>query len=142
MMSRLLAFLGLVALAQGFLVGPLASPPGHATRTPAISMGIVEDAAANCLEEGCSVDTIEDLIAELEAEAKTAKGNRAIDLKSTVTNLRMLIGSPLENKSEIEKLVASAARSFSVVGGFGFPGEPLGYSGEVGTTTTAGEALE
>jgi hypothetical protein len=39
------------------------------------------------------------------------------------------------------QVVDAAARSFSKVDGFDFPGEPLGYTGKVGTTTTAGNAL-
>ena len=35
-----------------------------------------------------------------------------------------------------------SSRSFSVVEGFNFPGEALGYTGKVGTTTTAGKSLD
>ena len=45
--------------------------------------------------------------------------------------------SPAANKNDIEKIVAAASRSFSVVEGFNFPGPSIGYTGKVGTTTTA-----
>ena len=105
-------------------------------------MASIEVVAATCLEEECSVDTVEDLIAELKTEAKAAKGKRAIAIKSTLTKLQKLIGSPEANKSEIEKLVFAASRSFSNVDSFKFPGEPIGYTGLEGTTTTAGKSLD
>ena len=72
--------------------------------------------------------------------------------------------------AEIEKIIGAASRSFSVVEGFDFPGEPvrvhpkpksrtpslarspnaplalsrlsqIGYTGKVGTTTTAGKVM-
>lgn len=104
-------------------------------------MMAVEDVAASCLEEGCSVDTVDDLIAELVSEIKTAKGKRSSDLKDTLKKLQALIGAPEANKSEIEKIVLAASRSFSTVDTFTFPGEPIGYTGKEGTTTTAGKAL-
>ena len=60
----------------------------------------------------------------------------------TIKRLEVLIKSPEDNASDIEKLVSAAARSFSVVDTFNFPGEPIGYTGKVGTTTTAGKSLE
>ena len=49
---------------------------------------------------------------------------------------------PQENKSMIEELVAAAARSFSVATDYEFPGEPLGYTGETGTSTDAFKGLD
>jgi len=111
-------------------------------------MGPVEDAAAACLEEGCSVDTIADLLNELKTEAN-AMGNVAGDrgmsarqreILLTIDQLSVL--SPEVSKPEIEKIVASAARSFQVVEDFEFKGPAIGYTGKVGTTTTAGESLD
>ena len=42
------------------------------------------------------------------------------------------------NKSEIEKMVAAAGRTFSVVDGYKFPGEALGYS----TKPSSGNTLD
>ena len=61
-----IALLALVSVANGFLLAPFASRP--LVRAPAATMMGVEDAAAACLEEGCSVDTVEDLIQELKKE--------------------------------------------------------------------------
>ena len=94
-----------------------------------------EEVAEACIEDGCSLDTVEDLLSELKATANPSK-----NVKATIAQLEKLILSPEDNKNDIKKLVAAAARSFSVVDGFAFPGEPLGYSGKPGTTTTAGKA--
>ena len=59
-----------------------------------------------------------------------------------IGQLEVLNLDPAANQGEIEKLVGAAARSFSTVDGFDFPGEPLGYSGTIGTTTTAGKSLD
>ena len=50
------------------------------------------------------------------------------EAKQLITKLTALISDPEANKSEIEKLVSAAGRTFSVVEGFKFPGEALGYS--------------
>ena len=109
-------------------------------------MGAVEDAATNCLEDGCSLDTLEELIKELKAEAaQNVAGNADLSARQkqvllTIDQLTAL--EPSANLSEIEKIVAGAARSFSVVDSFSFPGPPLGYTGDAGTTTVAGKAFD
>merc|ERR1719473_1306365 len=136
MMSLRLITVGLlVAAAQGFLLAPLVArtPP---VRFVAPIMGY-EEVAAECLEEGCSVDTVHDLLTELKATR-----NPSTDIIETINKLESLLLKPEANKNEIEKIVASAARSFSTVDSFEFKGEPLGYTGKAGTTTTAGKALE
>ena len=50
------------------------------------------------------------------------------DAAKLVRQLNSLLKSPEANKSEIEKIVGAAARTFSVVEGYKFPGEALGYS--------------
>ena len=45
-----------------------------------------------------------------------------------VKKLEALLQDPSANASEIEKLVGAAARTFSVVEGYTFPGEALGYT--------------
>lgn len=59
-----------------------------------------------------------------------------------IGQLESLNVDPIANKGEIEKAVGAAARTFSVVEGFKFPGPAIGYSGKVGTTTTAGKSLD
>ena len=44
-------------------------PARSAVRTVTPMMGALEDAAADCLEEGCSIDTLAELIKELKVEA-------------------------------------------------------------------------
>ena len=109
-------------------------------RTPARSampiMGY-EDVALNCLEDGCSVDTVDELVREL----KQVK-NPSVEVMKMINDLQKLNESPSKNKNAIEKIVAAASRSFSVVEDFEFTGEPLGYTGQPGTTTTAGKALD
>merc|ERR1719337_816746 len=125
MSLRLMMLATVLALTQGFMLAPLA------TRTPsravAPAMGY-QDAAAACLEDGCSLDTVEDLLAELKAEK-----NPTAEFMKTINDLEALIGSPNADKNAIEKIVSAASRSFSVVGGFEFKGEPMGYTGKVGT---------
>ena len=97
----------------------------------------IAQAAADCLEEGCEIGTVESLLEQMKAEK-----NPSTKMLMTIKRLEFLIKSPEDNASDIEKLVSAAARSFSVVDTFNFPGEPIGYTGKVGTTTTAGKSLE
>ena len=61
---KLFLLLSLLSLTAGFSVAPLAT-----RRAPiSVVMGIAES-AESCLEEGCSVDTVDDLIAELKEES-------------------------------------------------------------------------
>lgn len=53
---------------------------------------------------------------------------RAQEASALVKQLTALIQDPEANRSEIEKIVLAAGRTFSVVEGFKFPGEALGYS--------------
>jgi hypothetical protein len=96
-----------------------------------------EETAFFCLEEGCPVDTVEDLLAELKLEK-----DPSAEMMKTINALEALLADPNASKTDMEKWVAAAARSFSVVEGFNFPGEALGYTGKVGTTTTAGKSLD
>jgi len=134
-MLRLMTLAVALAGAQGFLLAPRV-PRAHVGRSSSPVMGY-EEAAMECLEEGCSVDTVESLLAELKAtnqpDAKLVK---------TINQLETLLKEPDANKSEIEKIVSAAARSFQVVDGFVFKGEPLGYTGKPGTTTLAGKSFD
>jgi len=141
-MLRALTLVGVLSLANGFMMAPLATR--SMVRTAAISMG-VEEAAASCLEEGCSLDTVDDLIKELKAELKSIDvsvplSDRQKSIFTTIDQLEALGAGGDQN--ELEKIIASAARSFSTVEGFDFPGEPLGYTGKVGTTVAAGKTFD
>merc|ERR1711933_60386 len=87
----------------------------------------VEDVAAQCIEEGCPVDLLDDLLNELKVESK-AMSQRQQSLLITIGKLQALAGMKNPEKAEIEKIVLAASRSFSVVENFDFPGEALGYS--------------
>jgi hypothetical protein len=140
----LFTLVGLLGLANGLVIAPLGSRV--AARASIATMGPVEDAAATCLEDGCSLDTIEDLLKELKAEAaQNVAGNAELSARQkqvllTIDQLSAL--EPHANLSEIEKIVAGAARSFQVVKSFSFPGEPMGYTGKEGTTVVAGKAFD
>ena len=59
-----------------------------------------------------------------------------------IVQLSELNKTPSKNQGELEKIIAGMGRSFGTVEAFDFPGEPLGYSGVPGSTTTAGKALD
>merc|ERR1719262_1233612 len=124
-MLRVMMLVVALAVAQGFLLAPLAARP-TAARALTPVMGY-EEAAIECLEEGCSVDTVESLLAELKATKQPDA-----QLIKTINQLETLLKAPDANKSEIEKIVSAAAHSFQVVEGFEFRGEPLGYTGKEG----------
>jgi hypothetical protein len=125
----------------GFMIAPLA------TRAAAknVQMLLVPDLAQICIEDGCSLETVEDLLHELKNTAQTASGKKkaaTLELYSQLKALTATAASMDANKSEIEKLISGASRSFGTVEGFDFPGPAIGYSGVPGTTTTAGKSLE
>ena len=138
-MLRLLALVLSLSAAASFSLTPLV---GRATvRAASVTMS-VEDAALACLEEECSLDTVTDLLKELKAEYNSQDSERQTVLRETIEQLEALNKFPIKNKSEIEKIVLGASRSFSVVDGFKFKGEPMGYTMKPGKSTTAGKALE
>eukprot|EP00310_Coccolithus_braarudii_P019256 CAMPEP_0183348498 /NCGR_PEP_ID=MMETSP0164_2-20130417/12991_1 /TAXON_ID=221442 /ORGANISM="Coccolithus pelagicus ssp braarudi, Strain PLY182g" /LENGTH=135 /DNA_ID=CAMNT_0025520107 /DNA_START=45 /DNA_END=452 /DNA_ORIENTATION=+ len=125
MVLRATLLLTLAAAISGLVLrAPLRMPAVARATTPVMA---VEDVAKACLDEGCSVDTVDDLITELKEESK-ALTSRMQAVLILLGRLEALSGMPEANKSEIEKLVGAASRSFSVVEGFEFKGEPLGYS--------------
>jgi len=132
-----------VACAAGFVLAPfVARAP---TRAASIPMMGVEDAAAKCLEEECSLDTIDDLIAEMTKEVSSMTMTLPLSQRqrSVLATLQQLktIGSKAD-KSTLQAIIEAAARSFAVVENFNFPGEPLGYTGTVGTQTIAGRVFD
>merc|ERR1719506_1310509 len=125
-MSRLMIAVTIMAsLVDGFSIAPrVAMRP--VARTAAVTMGI-EDSAANCLEEGCSVDALADLLTELKAESKElSKRHQAVLV--LIGRLQALSASPADNRGEIEKLVGAASRTFMRSETYDFPGEALGYT--------------
>jgi hypothetical protein len=144
-MSRLFVLALAVGLAHGFSVAPLAARPIARTSIMMADFS-VEDAAIICLEEECSVETVDQLIKEMkvEAAANVAGNAAALQRKNVLNNAinKLEALNPEKDASEIEKIVFGASRSFSVVEGFDFPGEPIGYTGKVGTTIIAGKTFD
>merc|ERR1719337_16257 len=103
MLSSLLV-LSLLGSASALIVSP-ARPRVALVRARAtfVQMGL-EEVAANCLEEGCPIDLVEDLIAELKVTPTTEAG---VDSQSIIDQLQTLLASPETNRSEIEKIVAA-----------------------------------
>ena len=59
-----------------------------------------------------------------------------------IVQLTELNKAPEANKNALQKLISGFGRSFGTVEAFDFPGDALGYTGKVGTTTVAGKALD
>jgi len=107
-------------------------------------MMAIPDVAQVCLEDGCSLDTVDDLLAELKAASQTSSGQERASALETYSQLKVLAAKYAENagldKSELEKVVAGIARNFGTVDAFEFKGPAVGYSSKPGTTTTAFKA--
>jgi hypothetical protein len=86
-------------------------------------------AAQSCLDGGCSVDTVGELLAVLKADE-----DPDAQVSQTIAQLEKLLGEPEANKNDIQKVIeaaasifAEAASSFSVAKS---EGSGLGYTGE------------
>ena len=127
MLSAVDAFVGNLKSDFERTVTELAYARRYGIATPLMADKTLEEMASGCLEEGCPVDLVDDLIESLKADA-AALAKKQQSMLVMIGRLQALNASPETNKNEIEKLVGAASRSFSVVGGYDFPGEPLGYS--------------
>lgn len=83
------------------------------------------------------MDTVEDLIQELKKEQSSMDmtvplSPRQRSIIATMAQLKAL--GPNADKDALSQIIDAASRSFSVVEGFEFPGEPLGYTGKPSTT--------
>merc|ERR1712072_448963 len=90
----------------------------------------VQEAADNCLEEGCSLDTVSVLIAELEEERVTlqAKLNSIVLLQGKLQALSGVEDSA--SKDELAKIVDAAIRSFTkVYDDYPALGDPTAFTG-------------
>merc|ERR1712224_89309 len=125
----------------GFLVAPLAA---RAPRTLAVQMAISE-VAQICIEDGCSVDTVEDLLLELKHASQTSSGQAkaaALEMYSQLKTIAAKADDSATSKSELEKIVAGIGRTFGTVENFEFKGPAVGYSGKPGTTIISGKAFD
>ena len=69
---------------------------------------------------------VDDLIEQMKVEVLTLKGKQQREMFSMIKKLDAL-NTPDADKSEIEKIIAGAMRSFSVVSSYDFPGVAIGY---------------
>merc|ERR1712216_246273 len=98
------------------------------TMKPQVQMNAVNAAAENCLEEGCSLDTVSTLIDELDLEAEELQ-KRLNYVLFTMGKLEGLKGVP-DNTDEVTKLVKAAMRIFSPTeDDFPATGEATAYTG-------------
>merc|ERR1712008_272660 len=114
--SRFLLALALLAGADAYMLAPLRVRPS--TMRAAVTVMGVEEAVADCLESGCSIDDVSTLIGELKTKSSSQKDG------------------------SLEKVISGFGRSFGTVDAFNFPGEALGYTEKPGSTTTAGKSLD
>merc|ERR1719506_3351738 len=132
-----LTVLALLSVGHGFML-PLA---GRRASVSNINMMSVQTAAEACLEEECSLDTVEDLLRELKATSQTATGKekaQALEMYSQLKFVTVDVDGD-RKKNEIEKIVGSISRTFGTVEAFEFPGPAVGYSGKPSHPTTAGK---
>ena len=142
-MSRLLLALALIAGADAYLLAPI-RPAVTTMRSTVATMATVEEAVTDCLESGCSIDDVSVLIDELKQSSNEQEDGSLAKARTLglIVQLGELNKQPDKNKNELEKVIAGMGRSFGTVEAFNFPGEPLGYSGTTGTSTTAGKSLD
>jgi len=92
---------------------PLADVRMQANPTYAL-LGL-EDRAAGCIEDGCSVEDIGDLLTELTAES-AGLAARQQSILVTISRLQALAGTPHAadaNREEIERIIRSASDNFA-----------------------------
>ena len=75
--------------------------------------------------QGCDVNMVADLIDELKEEYATVKNKEVFTLINKLEKLNKATSRSKKTMAEIEKIIGAASRSFSVVEGFDFPGEPV-----------------
>ena len=68
---------------------------------------------------------VADLIDELKEEYATVKNKEVFTLINKLEKLNKATSRSKKTMAEIEKIIGAASRSFSVVEGFDFPGEPV-----------------
>merc|ERR1711935_1093823 len=112
--------------------------PVRAPMRAAVTLMGVNEAVADCLESGCSIDDVSTLIGELKTISSTQKDGTL----GMIVQLTELNKEPEANKNALEKLISGFGRSFGTVEAFTFPGEALGYTEKPGSTTTAGKSLD
>lgn len=104
----------------------------------------IADAAEACLEEECSLDTVDDLLRELKSKSQTASGKEKAKVLEMYSQLKIM-SSPTDgsiNKNEVEKLVGAISRTFGTVEAFEFPGPAVGYSMPPTRAVRADKALD
>eukprot|EP00903_Cladosiphon_okamuranus_P018578 g17101.t1 len=120
---------------RGVLLGRRAVSANVATTrmstAPATAAPTAEDLkqmAQACQEDGCSLETVSNLLDQLKAKKKELEMQLV-----TVDDVLMMMGdtSNLGEKGELEKLIEAVGRVFSTNDGSDYIPYPTGYSGEV-----------
>merc|ERR1712021_26488 len=114
-MSRFLLALALLAGADAYMLAPLRVRPS--TMRAAVTVMGVEEAVADCLESGCSIDDVSTLIGELKTKSSSQKDG-SLDKASTlgmIVQLTELNKEPEANKNALERLISGFGRSFGTV---------------------------
>jgi|TARA_B100000524_G_scaffold289224_1_gene164231 hypothetical protein len=95
----------------------------------AVYVAALEDAAQKCLDEGCPVDLLEEVVAHLKAESLELT-RRQQAMLILIGKLDALATAPASKagQSEIKKMVGGLARAFTKTEDYHWPGEALGYS--------------
>lgn len=93
-----------------------------------------------CEEGGCSVDSVESLIAELQEQQKILS-DRIKKVDGMILSMKTLNNASDRNVDEVRETVRSIFRIFAMgakASGNDYPSlsKPTGYSGEVGTGPT------
>jgi DNA-binding transcriptional regulator GbsR (MarR family) len=86
----------------------LTSRTRFGARTPVMEDDFYGRLASNCLEDGCSTQSVEYLVSALKGKKDATK-----EEKEMIKELEMLIGKPEDNKNALEKLVGQVASVFS-----------------------------
>ncbi|KAG5188770.1 hypothetical protein JKP88DRAFT_233986 [Tribonema minus] len=125
------AVIALALVPAAAFLAPVAVRPMHMMRSASALQASAEDIqalATSCLEEGCSVEMVDDLVASL----KVRRSALILQLANVDDLLRQLEGSHAEKQSgAVNDIIKSVARLFSK-GDDDYPmlSAPTGYSGD------------
>eukprot|EP00611_Tribonema_gayanum_P000627 TRINITY_DN1045_c1_g1_i2.p1 TRINITY_DN1045_c1_g1~~TRINITY_DN1045_c1_g1_i2.p1 ORF type:complete len:144 (+),score=38.14 TRINITY_DN1045_c1_g1_i2:173-604(+) len=128
MKTQCVAALALAATATGFLIAPMPARTVAMTRVSAAPANDIQALTQKCLDEGCSVDMVDELITGLKAR----RSSLILQLATVDKLLHDLEGSHAEKQSgAVNDVIKSVARLFSK-GDDDYPmlSAPTGYSGD------------
>lgn len=102
----------------------------RAAAPPAAGAADIAKLATACLEDGCNVEMVEELLASLK-KRESDLNVQLTDVRGVIFRLETLLGPKDSKQTTVEGIVASVARLFSV-GDDDYPAlsYPTGYSGD------------